>query len=129
MRANSDAWRGNCRLPSGAACLKSRAPIGSCRDRYLDLLARKQGHISKTFFMEDAFFGYWGSIDPHFHACPPLVAAKFSLEMEPDYWMKKTASLPMGIHGFEIWHKDFYNSLLQESFQNLYEAYPQLENL
>ncbi len=98
-------------------------------DSTLNLLKRKEGHISKTFFMEDAFFGYWGSIDPHFHACPPLVAAKFSLEMEPDYWMKKTTSLPMGIHGFEIWHKDFYNSLLQESFQNLYEAYPQLENL
>ncbi len=34
----------------------------------------------------------------------------------------------MGIHGFEIWHKDFYNSLLQESYQNLSEAYPQLRN-
>ncbi len=78
--------------------------------------------------MEDAFFGYWGSIDPHFHACPPLVAASFSLEMEPDYWIQKTGGLPMGIHGFEIWHKDFYNSLLQESYQNLSEAYPQLRN-
>lgn len=94
----------------------------------LDLLARKEGHISKTFFMEDAFFGYWGAVDPHFHACPPLVAAKFSLEMNPEYWMDQTGVLPMGLHGFEIWHEDFYNALLQESYQKLQEAYPQLQH-
>lgn len=92
----------------------------------LDLLARKEGHISKAFFMEDAFFGYWGSIDPSFKACPPLIAAKFALEMEPEYWMEQTGVLPMGLHGFEVWHKDFYNSLLQESYLKLQEAYPQL---
>ncbi len=95
----------------------------------LDLLKRTAGHVSKTFFMEDAFFGYWGSLDPDFHACPPLVAAKFSLEMEPEYWIEKTGRLPMGFHGFEIWHKDFYNSLLKESYQKLFEAYPQLQNI
>jgi hypothetical protein len=95
----------------------------------LDLLARKEGHISKTFFMEDAFFGYWGSVDQSFHACPPLEAARFSLEMEPDYWMKQTGTLPMGMHGFEVWHQDFYNSLLQASYQKLYETYPQLNNI
>lgn len=95
----------------------------------VDLLKRKEGHISKRFFMEDAFFGYWGSIDPQFHACPPLVAAQFSLEMEPQYWIEKTEQLPMGFHGFEIWHKDFYNSLLQERYTQLLEAYPKLQNL
>ena len=95
----------------------------------LSLLNRKEGHISKTFFMEDAFFGYWGSVDPDFHACPPLVAARFSLEMEPEYWMEKTGTLPMGMHGFEVWHKDFYNSLLQESYLKLTETYPQLKNI
>jgi hypothetical protein len=94
----------------------------------LDLLKRKEGHVSKSFYMEDAFFGYWGAIEPHFHACPPLVAASFSLEMEPDYWIKKTGGLPMGLHGFEIWHKDFYLSLLQENYQTLSAAYPQLHN-
>ena len=92
----------------------------------MDLLARKEGHISKTFFMEDAFFGYWGSLDPHFQACPPLVAAKFALEMEPSHWMEQTGVLPMGLHGFEVWHKDFYNSLLQESYLKLQETYPHL---
>jgi len=94
----------------------------------INLLRRKKDHISKTFFMEDAFFGYWGSIDPDFHACPPLVAAKFSLEMDPEYWIEKTASLPMGFHGFEVWHNDFYNSLLQEAYQKLSQTYPQLQN-
>jgi hypothetical protein len=94
----------------------------------LDLLERKENHISKTFFMEDAFFGYWGSLDPDFHACPPLVAAKFSLEMEPSYWMEKTACLPMGLHGFEVWHKDFYNGILQDRYLKLIEKFPQLKN-
>lgn len=94
----------------------------------LALLKRKEGHISKTFFMEDAFFGYWGALDPNFHVCPPLIAAKFSLEMEPDYWIEKTGSLPMGFHGFEVWHKDFYNSLVQESYLKLSETYPLLKN-
>lgn len=98
-------------------------------DSTLNLLKRKANHISKTFFMEDAFFGYWGSVDQFFHACPPLVAARFSLEMEPDYWMKQTGVVPMGMHGFEVWHKDFYNSLLQESYQKLHETYPQLNNI
>lgn len=92
----------------------------------MNLLARKEGHISKAFFMEDAFFGYWGSIDSSFKACPPLIAAKFALEMEPAYWMEQTGVLPMGLHGFEVWHKDFYNSFLQESYLKLQEAYPQL---
>ena len=94
----------------------------------LNLLARKEGHISRTFFMEDAFFGYWGSIDPTFKACPPLMAAKFALEIEPEFWMAQTGTLPMGLHGFEVWHKDFYNSLLQERYLKLHEAYPQLQN-
>ncbi len=94
----------------------------------LNLLARKEDHISKAFFMEDAFFGYWGVMDPHFHACPPLVAAQFSLEMEPAYWMEQTGVTPMGLHGFEIWHKDFYNSLLAESFTKLEQTYPVLQN-
>jgi hypothetical protein len=94
----------------------------------MDLLQRKEGHISKTFFMEDAFFGYWGSVDQYFHACPILTAAQFSLEMDPSYWVEKTGMLPMGFHGFEVWHQDFYNSLLQESYAKLYEKYPQLKN-
>lgn len=95
----------------------------------LDLLKRKENHISKAFFMEDAFFGYWGSLDPYFHACPPLVAAKFSLEMEPSYWIERTNCLPMGIHGYEVWHKDFYNSLVHDSYKKLSETYPQLQIL
>ena len=92
----------------------------------INLLRSKKDHISKTFFMEDAFFGYWGSLDSDFHACPPMLAAKFSLEMEPAYWMEKTGVLPMGFHGFEVWHQDFYSPLLQESYQKLSATYPQL---
>ena len=47
-------------------------------NRSLNLLERKTGQISKTYFMQDAFFGYWGSVDPSFLICPPLVAAKFA---------------------------------------------------
>jgi len=98
-------------------------------DSTLNLLERKAGHISKTYLMEDAFFGYWGSVDPDFQACPPLIAAKFALEMDPEYWMGQTGTLPMGLHGFEVWHKDFYHSVLQESYQKLHETYPQLNHI
>jgi hypothetical protein len=30
----------------------------------LNLLKRKENQIRKTFFMKDAFFGYWGSLTP-----------------------------------------------------------------
>jgi hypothetical protein len=93
----------------------------------LELLKRKENHISKTFFMQDVFLGYWGSLDPNFHAAHRWWQAKFSLEMEPSYWMEKTACLPMGLHGFEVWHRDFYNGLLQDSYLTLSEAYPQLK--
>ena len=92
----------------------------------LDLLARKEGHLSKTFFMEDAFFGYWGTLDDDFHACPPLLAATFSLEIDPNYWINQTGVLPMGFHGFEVWHPDFYQSLLQQCYGKLSAAYPLL---
>ena len=95
----------------------------------LDLLQRTEGHISKTFFMEDGFFGYWGSVDRHFHACPALTAAHFSLEMDPLYWIEQTGVLPMGFHGFEVWHPDFYNPLLQECYAKLFEVFPKLENI
>ena len=98
-------------------------------DSTMDLLTRKAGDITKTFFMEDAFFGYWGSIDPSFHACPPDIAAAFSFEAYPEHWLKITGSLPMGFHGFEIWGKDFYNPLLQEHYAILRKSYPQLENI
>ena len=39
--------------------------------------------------MEDAFLGYWGSINSDFQVCPSPVGAKFSLEMEPAYWIEK----------------------------------------
>ena len=95
----------------------------------LNLLDRKAGHISKTFFMEDAFFGYWGSVDQEFHACPPLTAAQFSLEMDPQYWIAKTGVLPMGLHGFEVWHQDFYNAQIQKAYTTLFEVFPKIKYL
>jgi len=94
----------------------------------LDLLARKEGHYSKTLFIEDAFLGYWGSVDGNFHSCPPLLAATFSLEMDPNYWIAQTGVLPMGFHGFEVWHPDFYKPLLQQCYENLSATYPQLQS-
>ena len=95
----------------------------------IDLLNRKRGHVSKTFFMEDAFFGYWGSIDPHFHACPLEIAARFSLEAHPEHWLQITGALPMGFHGFEVWDQDFYPPLLLKAYATLSNAFPELENL
>ena len=91
----------------------------------IKLLTRKEHHISKTWFMEDAFFGYWGSIDPFFRACSPEIAATFSLETEPANWVEKTGQLPMGFHGFTVWDPDFYRPLLEASYAKLLSAYPE----
>jgi hypothetical protein len=88
-------------------------------EKTVDLLQRNQGHVSKTFFMEDAFFGYWGSIDAIFHACPAHIAACFALESHPEYWAKLTNKLPMGFHGYEVWGQDFYKPLLDQAYAEL----------
>jgi hypothetical protein len=93
-------------------------------EKTVDLLQRKQGHISNTFFMEDAFFGYWGSIDASFHACPAHIAAIFSLESHPENWIKLTKILPMGFHGHGIWSPDFYQPLLDEAYAKLSTKFP-----
>jgi hypothetical protein len=94
----------------------------------VDLLKEKQGHITKAYFMEDAFFGYWGSLESQFRACPPKIAATFSLEMDPEYWMSIGGLLPMGFHGFERRSQSFYNPILKEKYQHLLKSFPQETN-
>ncbi len=93
-------------------------------EKTVDLLYRKQGHISNTFFMEDAFFGYWGSVDACFHACPIEIAASFSLESHPEYWVKLTNTLPMGFHGYGVWNQEFYKPLLDKAYAELATEFP-----
>jgi hypothetical protein len=76
--------------------------------------------------MEDAFFGYWGAIDSHFHACPEEVAATFALESHPEQWLKRTGKLPMGFHGYGIWSQDFYKPLLDEAYDKLIVDFPHI---
>jgi hypothetical protein len=101
-------------------------------DSTIDLLHRKQGHKSQTYFMEDVFFGYWGSVDKHFHACPAEVGAAFSIETYPYYWVKLIDGFPMGTHNFERsgkeWAKDFYSPILSKCYEKLSEAFPKLQS-
>ena len=90
----------------------------------INLLLRKHGHVSKTYFMEDAFFGYWGSIDSDFRACPVNIAASFSLESHPEYWMKINNMLPMGFHGHGVWDPAFYKPLLDLAYSKLNIEHP-----
>ena len=96
-------------------------------EKTVDLLQRKQDHVSKTFFMEDAFFGYWGSMDQYFRACPVNIAATFSLESHPEHWVGLTHTLPMGFHGHGIWSQDFYKPL-DQAFAELSTEFPHLQN-
>jgi hypothetical protein len=98
-------------------------------EKTVDLLQRKQDHVSKTFFMEDAFFGYWGSIDRSFHACPTEIAATFSLESHPEHWVKLINKLPMGFHGYEVWSQDFYKPVLESAYAEIITEFPQLQKL
>lgn len=97
-------------------------------EKTVDILQRKRAHVSKRFFMEDAFFGYWGSIDEYFQACPPYLAANFSLESDPEFWIKLTNKLPMGFHGHGVWSPDFYKPLLDQAYAELHKEYPILKN-
>jgi len=74
--------------------------------------------------MEDAFFGYWGSIDADFRTCPVNIAASFSLESHPKYWMKINHTLPMGFHGHGVWDQAFYKPLLDRAYSKLTMGHP-----
>ena len=93
----------------------------------IDLLHRRKNHMSKTFFMEDVFFGYWGSRDRHFHACPADIGAAFSCETFPEYWIKLTGKFPMGTHNFERevkeWGAVFFRPTLQTHYANLLKSF------
>jgi hypothetical protein len=95
----------------------------------IDLLSRKKGHVTNSFFMEDAFFGYWGTVDNHFRACPKEVAATFSLESHPEYWLKQTGRLPMGFHGYGVWSPEFYKPLLDGAYAELITDFPHIPSL
>lgn len=81
--------------------------------RTLDLLLRKQHHASNNYFLEDAFFGYWGSRDSSFKSCPIEVASNFAFESDPEYWFLRSRQLPMGIHAYDKWSPDFYRPLIK----------------
>lgn len=97
-------------------------------EKTVDLLHRKKDHVSRTFFMEDAFFGYWGVMDQDFHACPINTAATFSLESDPEHWMTITNTLPMGFHGHGVWGSDFYKPLLKSAYIDIIAEHPHLQD-
>ncbi|QWE20913.1 DUF5672 family protein [Polynucleobacter sp. AP-Kolm-20A-A1] len=111
---------------NGGFCLRKLAST-------IDLLYRKKGDITQTSFMEDVFFGYWGSRDPNFHTCPPKIAAEFSIETYPEYWIEVIGRMPMGTHNIERggpeFGKAFYASILQERYSKLSQAFEQLNQL
>jgi len=90
----------------------------------IHLLTRKRKHITHQLFVEDLFFGYWGTHDHDFKACPPHIAATFALETNPRYWYAKSNVLPMGIHAHLKWDPDFYSILLKPHYDEIDLAYP-----
>ncbi len=99
----------------------------------IDLLERKRNDITKKYFMEDVFFGYWGSKDLNYQSCSPEIAAEFSVETHPDYWVNHTGKFPMGTHNFHRtgpeWGNKFYNPILKKCYERLLRDYPILNQL
>lgn len=89
--------------------------------RTLDLLLRKKNHESLNYFLEDAFFGYWGQRDHSFKSCPTEIASNFAFESDPEYWLLKSGKLPMGMHAYDVWSPDFYRPLIKNE-HNLIDA-------
>jgi hypothetical protein len=95
-------------------------------DNTINLLVRKNNHISHHLFSEDLFFGYWGTHDSHFQACPVGIAASFALETNPRYWMTDLTEQPMGLHAPFKWDPEYYSALLQPQYDQIDMAYPKL---
>ena len=94
--------------------------------RTLDLLLRKKKHASHKFFLEDAFFGYWGQRDSSFKSCPVEVASNFAFESEPDYWFQRSKRLPMGMHAYDIWSPEFYAPLIKSQHDLIDVEFPKM---
>lgn len=94
--------------------------------RTLDLLLRKKNHESHNFFLEDAFFGYWGHRDASFKACPIEVASNFAFECDPDYWLQRSRKLPMGMHAYEVWSPEFYAPLIKSHHDLIDAEFPKI---
>lgn len=94
--------------------------------RTLDLLLRKKNHASHNFFLEDAFFGYWGQRDASFKACPIEVASNFAFESDPEYWFLKSKQLPMGMHAYEVWSPEFYAPLIKSHHDLIDAEFPKI---
>lgn len=92
----------------------------------LDLLLRKKNHASHSYFLEDAFFGYWGQRDASFKSCPIEIASNFALESEPEHWFLKSRQLPMGIHAYEVWSPDFYKPLIESHHHQIDLEFPRM---
>jgi hypothetical protein len=88
-------------------------------DSVLNLLYKRKNHITLRVLSEDVFFGYWGTFSDEFLVPTPNIAATFSVETEPEYWIKSHIHLPMGIHGYDVWATNYYHSLLFPYFENI----------
>ena len=92
----------------------------------LDLLLRKKTHASHNYFLEDAFFGYWGIRDTSFKSCPIELASNFAFESDPEYWLLKSGQLPMGIHAYDVWSPDFYAPLIKNHHDLIDIEFPKM---
>jgi len=92
----------------------------------LDLLLRKKNHVSHNYFLEDAFFGYWGSRDASFKASPIELASSFAFESHPEYWLHKSGKLPMGMHAYEVWSPEFYAPLIKRQHKLIDVEFPKM---
>ncbi|MDO8714676.1 MAG: DUF5672 family protein [Polynucleobacter sp.] len=97
--------------------------------RTLDLLLRKQNHASLNYFLEDAFFGYWGMRDYFYKSCPIEVASNFAFENDPEYWLLRSRQLPMGMHAYDVWSPDFYKPLIKSHHDLIDVDFPKLTSI
>ena len=94
--------------------------------RTIDLLLRKKNHESHNYFLEDAFFGYWGNRDTSFTACPIDVASHFAFETYPEHWFHESRQLPMGLHAYDKWSPDFYRPIIKSHHDLIEAEHPRL---
>ena len=78
-------------------------------DACIRAISEYQWILEKTPMDEDLFFALVGQISGHFLVPNTLVAAKFSLEIDPRSYVAMTGQMPMGGHAWAKWDSGFWH--------------------
>ena len=83
---------------------------------FIDVLAEFEWYLTKCKVSEeDAFFSLAGHISTNFKVPNAIVASQFSIECEPQKYLKISNQLPMGTHAWEKYDKELWLEIFKQN--------------